>query len=143
MSHHVIVGAGPVGTAAARQLADKGERVRLLTRSGSGPDHDLIQRVAGDANDPEALARHTEGRTAPELADDLYGDRSRVVTVRAEVSRLRKQFAGMLAAQPYRFAGAVEASVAYPDDMSMLLPSSTAPAVQMARRHHQQQGSQR
>jgi hypothetical protein len=88
------------------------------------------------------LARHGAGRSAPELADDLYGDRTRVVTVRAEVSRLRKQFAGLLAAQPYRFAGSVDIAVAYPEDMSMLLPSSTAPAVRMARSHHQQQGSQ-
>ncbi|PRC45819.1 diguanylate cyclase, partial [Mycobacterium sp. ITM-2017-0098] len=58
-----------------------------------------------------ALAFSPQGRTAPQLADDLYGDRSRVVTVRAEMSRLRKQFAGILAAQPYRFAGSVELSV--------------------------------
>ncbi|RDH77206.1 GAF domain-containing protein [Mycolicibacterium moriokaense] len=79
------------------------------------------------------LARHDAGRSAPELADDLYGDRTRVVTVRAEVSRLRKQFAGLLAAQPYRFAGTVDATVRYPDDLSMLLPSSTAPAIRITR----------
>jgi nucleoside-diphosphate-sugar epimerase len=64
MSHHVIVGAGPVGSATARQLADKGERVHLLTRSGSGPEHDLIERIAADANDPGTLARHTEDAVA-------------------------------------------------------------------------------
>ena len=79
------------------------------------------------------LATSPEGRTAPQLAHDLYGDRSRVVTVRAEVSRLRKQFAGLLAAQPYRFAGSVEVDVIYPNDMSTLLPSSAAPAVRAVR----------
>lgn len=64
MSHHVIVGAGPVGSATARLLADKGERVHLLTRSGSGPEHDLIHRIAADANDADTLARHTEDAVA-------------------------------------------------------------------------------
>ena len=81
-----------------------------------------------------ALARSPRGRTAPELADDLYGDRSRVVTVRAEMSRLRKQFAGLFVAQPYRFTSSVELDVIYPDEMSRLLPSSSAPAVRAARR---------
>lgn len=79
------------------------------------------------------LAVFPDGRSAPELAEDLYGDRSRVVTVRAEVSRLRKQFGGMLAAQPYRFAGSVDVEVRYPDDMTTLLPSSMAPAIRTAR----------
>ncbi|PRC62033.1 diguanylate cyclase, partial [Mycobacterium sp. ITM-2017-0098] len=55
------------------------------------------------------------------------------VTVRAEMSRLRKQFAGILAAQPYRFAGSVELSVRYPADRRMLLPPSSAPAIRLAR----------
>lgn len=80
-----------------------------------------------------ALALSPQGRSAPQLAEDLYGDRSRVVTVRAEMSRLRKQFAGLLAAQPYRFAGSVELDVRYPDDRRMLLPPSTAPAIRTAR----------
>ncbi|WP_329347812.1 NAD-dependent epimerase/dehydratase family protein [Streptomyces sp. NBC_01261] len=64
MSLHVIVGAGPVGTATARLLADKGEQVRLLTRSGGGPEHPGIERRATDASDADALARHTEGALA-------------------------------------------------------------------------------
>ena len=81
-----------------------------------------------------ALALSPQGRSAPQLADDLYGDRSRVVTVRAEMSRLRKQFTGILAAQPYRFAGAVELTVRYPADRNMLLSPSTAPAIRTARK---------
>ena len=49
------------------------------------------------------LATHRQGRSAPELAADLYGDRSRVVTVRAEISRLRKQLVGLVVGKPYRF----------------------------------------
>ncbi|MCG7596583.1 helix-turn-helix domain-containing protein [Mycobacterium sp. PSTR-4-N] len=80
-----------------------------------------------------ALARSPQGRTAPELAEDLYGDRTRVVTVRAEMSRLRKQFSGLLAAQPYRFASSVGLTVCYPADRRMLLPPSIAPAIRAAR----------
>src|SRR6476469_1214729 len=80
-----------------------------------------------------ALAVFPEGRSAPELARDLYGDQSRVVTVRAEFSRLRKQYVGLLAAQPYRIAKSVDIEVQYPEDMTALLPSSTAPFVRAAR----------
>jgi len=79
------------------------------------------------------LARSPQGRSAPQLAEDLYGDRSRVVTVRAEMSRLRKLFTGALAAQPYRFAGTVALDVRYPADRRLLLPPSTAPAIRSAR----------
>ena len=92
--------------------------------------HDISQRHAEILL---VLATSSAGRSATELAADLYGDPSRAVTVRAEVSRLRKQFAGLLVAQPYRFAATVELDVTYPADMSMLLPSSTAPFVRAAR----------
>jgi nucleoside-diphosphate-sugar epimerase len=64
MSLHVIVGAGPVGSATARMLAAKGEPVRLITRSGSGPRHSSIERVAADATDADVLSRYTEGAAA-------------------------------------------------------------------------------
>ncbi len=79
------------------------------------------------------LAVHRAGRTAPELAADLYGDRSRVVTVRAEMSRLRKQLVGIIEAQPYRFGDGIGVRVHRPADPAALLPSSTAPAVRLAR----------
>jgi len=39
---YVVTGAGPVGWTVAEQLADLGRQVRVLTRSGSGPQHPLI-----------------------------------------------------------------------------------------------------
>ncbi|MFI7301829.1 NAD-dependent epimerase/dehydratase family protein [Micromonospora aurantiaca] len=66
MALHVIVGAGPVGTATARLLAERGERVRVVTRRGTGPEHQAIERVAADAADADRLAALTEG------ADALY-----------------------------------------------------------------------
>ncbi len=61
MSLHVIVGAGPVGSATAQLLADAGHQVRLVTRSGSGPDHAGIERVRADATDVEELVRLATG----------------------------------------------------------------------------------
>ena len=46
---HVIVGAGATGSATARQLAEAGVSVRIITRSGSGPLHPNIERIAADA----------------------------------------------------------------------------------------------
>lgn len=66
MALHVIVGAGPVGTATARLLAERGERVRVVTRRGTGPEHPAIERVAADAADADRLTALSEG------ADALY-----------------------------------------------------------------------
>ncbi|MDO3683013.1 NAD-dependent epimerase/dehydratase family protein [Micromonospora sp. C28ISP2-4] len=64
MALHVIVGAGPVGTATARLLAERGERVRVVTRRGTGPEHQAIERVAADAADADRLAALSEGAAA-------------------------------------------------------------------------------
>jgi uncharacterized protein YbjT (DUF2867 family) len=62
MSLHVVVGAGPVGSATARLLTARGEQVRVITRSGSGPAD--VERVAADASDAEVLTRYVEGAEA-------------------------------------------------------------------------------
>ena len=64
MSLHVIVGAGTIGSAAARLLAESGESVRVVSRRGSGPEHALIERVAADATDAGRLADLTGGAAA-------------------------------------------------------------------------------
>ena len=56
---HVIFGAGPVGTTLALDLADNGEEVRVLSRSGNGPSHPAITRERLDATDLEATRRAT------------------------------------------------------------------------------------
>lgn len=61
-----------------------------------------------------ALARHPGGRSAAELADDLFADPTRTVTVRAEFSRLRRHLAPVLASRPYRFADGVTVEVVPP-----------------------------
>lgn len=67
------------------------------------------------------------GRTAGELAADLFDDPGRVVTVRAEMSRLRRILGGVLQARPYRIAPSVETEVVLPDRPSAVLPLSSAP----------------
>ena len=52
---HVVVGAGPVGKALAELLANDGESVIVITRSGSGPTHKNITRAAADISDLSKL----------------------------------------------------------------------------------------
>lgn len=61
MSLHVIVGAGPVGTGVARLLAERGERVRMISRRGAGPEHPAIERVAADATAADRLSELSSG----------------------------------------------------------------------------------
>jgi len=49
MTFHVVVGAGPTGTATALLLASTGDDVRVVTRRGTGPSHPRIELVAADA----------------------------------------------------------------------------------------------
>ncbi|MFI5906643.1 NAD-dependent epimerase/dehydratase family protein [Dactylosporangium sp. NPDC051541] len=58
---HVIVGAGSVGGAVAMELAAAGEPVTVVTRSGGGPEHPLVTRVAANAGDADALVRIAQG----------------------------------------------------------------------------------
>ena len=62
MGRHVVVGAGPVGSALATLLLERGEEVRVVTRSGSGIDG--VERVAADAADADRLATLTRGADA-------------------------------------------------------------------------------
>ncbi len=51
------------------------------------------------------------GMDAGALSAALYGDRQHLVTVRAEMSRLRRTLGGLLLARPYRIAPEVEVAV--------------------------------
>ncbi|MCX5330570.1 MULTISPECIES: GAF domain-containing protein [unclassified Streptomyces] len=75
------------------------------------------------------LAVHRGGRSAAGLAEDMFGDPERRVTVRAEMSRVRRYLGGLLEHRPYRFCEGAEVEVLRPADPHDLLPHSTAPAV--------------
>lgn len=61
MATHLVLGAGPVGTALALRLARAGRTVAVVTRSGRGPEHPRVERVALDATDAPALAGAARG----------------------------------------------------------------------------------
>lgn len=75
------------------------------------------------------LAADRGGRSAAGLAEDMFGDPGRTVTVRAEMSRVRRYLGGFLEHRPYRFCEDAELEVLLPADPKGLLPHSTAPAV--------------
>ncbi|MEU1463415.1 GAF domain-containing protein [Streptomyces sp. NPDC005727] len=80
------------------------------------------------------LAEHRGGRGAAALAEDLFGDPSRTVTVRAEMSRIRRYLGDLLQHRPYRFREDAEVEVLSPGNPRDLLPRSVAPAVAARRR---------
>ncbi|MFD9632361.1 helix-turn-helix domain-containing protein [Streptomyces violascens] len=79
------------------------------------------------------LAQNREGRSAAQLAQDIFEDPTRTVTVRAEMSRLRRGLAEVLAHRPYRFSEDVRVEVIRPERAADLLPHSSSPAVRLAR----------
>ena len=64
MSRHVIIGAGPIGTATALLLAERGEDVVIVTRSGSGPSHPAVTPAAADASSSAQMAELATGAVA-------------------------------------------------------------------------------
>jgi len=56
---HLVVGAGVIGSRVAQLLAERGERVLVVSRRGSGPAG--AECVPGDAADAEVMARLAEG----------------------------------------------------------------------------------
>ncbi|MGW7526712.1 GAF domain-containing protein [Streptomyces sp. NPDC054783] len=118
----------PVGTA-TRIVLDLGRPGRnTLTVSGSAGSwsRELSPRHAELLY---LLAAHRAGRGAAALAEDLFGDPSRTVTVRAEMSRIRRYCGELLQHRPYRFREDTEIEVLLPDNPGDLLLSSTAPAI--------------
>ncbi|MBB2891517.1 GAF domain-containing protein [Flexivirga oryzae] len=99
----------------------------------SGPDttwcHGLTPRHAEICY---LLFRHPTGRSARQLALDLFGDSGRVGTVRAEMSRLRHSFSGIIRSRPYRLADGLQTRLLLPPAPEQLLPFSTAPAIRGA-----------
>jgi nucleoside-diphosphate-sugar epimerase len=79
MALNVVVGAGPIGSAVALLLANRGDTVRVITRSGGGPQHPLIERIAADASDARRLTELTAGAaTLYNCANPKYTEWERV-----------------------------------------------------------------
>lgn len=80
---HVVTGAGPVGSTIALQLAEAGHQVRLLTRSGSGPEHPSIDRRKVDVSLVDGLVEHFDGAAA--VHHCIHGSAYSAKTWRAEL----------------------------------------------------------
>ncbi|GAA4542053.1 GAF domain-containing protein [Amycolatopsis samaneae] len=122
-------GEDEAGTQPTRVVLDvRAPREPTLTVSGAAGTwtHRLSPRHAEMLY---VLACRRDGRSASELSLDLFGDAARTVTVRAEMSRLRRHFGGVLGGRPYRFADDVEVVVERPEDPAEVLPHSLAPAI--------------
>jgi nucleoside-diphosphate-sugar epimerase len=104
---HVVTGAGPVGSTVAQQLADAGHQVRLLTRSGSGPVHPLIERRKVDVSQPAALESAFEGAVA--VHHCIHGSAYDAKVWRAELPKAER---AVLEA-----AGRVGAVVVFPESL--------------------------
>ncbi|MER5353350.1 GAF domain-containing protein [Kitasatospora sp. NPDC002551] len=132
--------AGGPGAGLLAEQAE-GAGLRLDLRRAGGPELS-VHGAAGSwshALSPRhaelllLLATERNGLSAAQLADALFGDPARTVTVRAELSRLRRYLGGLLAHRPYRFAESLLVTVLGPEDPYDLLPTSSAPAVRRLR----------
>ncbi|MFI9509468.1 NAD-dependent epimerase [Nocardia sp. NPDC052566] len=61
MKKQLIVGRGATASATALLLAESGDRVRIVSRGGGGPQHPNIEPVAADALDTAALTELARG----------------------------------------------------------------------------------
>ena len=104
---YVVTGAGPVGWTVAEQLAAAGHRVRVITRSGSGPDHPRIERKAADVSDPAQLGGLF--RNAKAVFHCIHGSQYSARTWAEELPRAE---ATVLAA-----AGGAGAVVVFPESL--------------------------
>ncbi|WP_052423143.1 helix-turn-helix domain-containing protein [Nonomuraea candida] len=79
------------------------------------------------------LALNPAGLSAAELAEDLFGDRRRKVTVRAELSRLRQRLGDLFEQRPYRFASWLDVRYELPQDRARLLLAASSATVRTLR----------
>lgn len=108
------------GDPSVEVYAESGRWVRRLT-----PRHAelLVALVRAGAS----------GLGAADLGAAIFADPHRSVTVRAEMSRLRKTLGGLVLARPYRLAPSVEVCTRWPRLPEALLPGSSAPVVHQTR----------
>jgi nucleoside-diphosphate-sugar epimerase len=61
---HVVIGAGPLGRAVAREVHSRGRRVRIVNRAGNAKVAPGIEAMAADVERPEDARRAGEGAVA-------------------------------------------------------------------------------
>ncbi|CAL9400821.1 hypothetical protein SUDANB126_01459 [Streptomyces sp. enrichment culture] len=118
----------PVTRDATRIVLDLRDPRRRSVEVSDGADSWTRELSPRHAELLYLLAVHRSGRSAAGLAQDVFGDPARTVTVRAEMSRIRRYLGGLLDHRPYRFVENAEVGVLLPDGPRDLLPHSAAPA---------------
>lgn len=83
-----------------------GDRPTLELRSGGQPWRTALTRRHADLLLALERAGPT-GVTAGQLSASMFGDAAHIVTVRAEISRLRRVIGALVETSPYRFADGV------------------------------------
>jgi hypothetical protein len=73
------------------------------------------------------MSAGSAGLDAAAISRALYDDADHLVTVRAELSRLRRVLGGLLAARPYRIAPGVEVVPPSPQDTARLFGAAATP----------------
>lgn len=101
----------PTSTRVVLDLRRPGRPTLTVHRESASWTHRLSRRHADILR---TLAENPAGCTAADLAGHLFQDRSRTITVRAEMSRLRKKFGDLLDHRPYRFLTGLEVNVLRP-----------------------------
>ncbi|MET9254989.1 GAF domain-containing protein [Streptomyces sp. NPDC048182] len=122
-------GAAPVPEGAARIVLDLRGAHRWSVGVAGGAGEWSRELSLRHAELLYVLAAHRDGRSAAGLAADLFGDPGRTVTVRAEMSRVRRYLGAQLRHRPYRFREEAGVELLLPPDPRDLLPGSAAPAV--------------
>lgn len=107
------------GAASVKVAGESGEWVQHLS-----PRHTELLLL---------LAVHRGGRSGVQLSRDVFGSDKHVVTVRAELSRVRRNLGGVIESRPYRFSDDVRVRVLTPESPLDLLPGSLAPGVRALR----------
>jgi hypothetical protein len=118
-----------------------GSLIHLDLRHGNHPELRVSGAAGSWSHTPSPrhaeilllLAAHREGMSASQLAEALFGDPERTVTIRAELSRLRRHLGALLEHRPYRLRQSADVTVRMPDEPYDLLPGSSAPAVRELR----------
>ncbi|GAA2247389.1 hypothetical protein GCM10010145_13150 [Streptomyces ruber] len=119
----------PPGSGTARLVLDLTHPHRWTVTASGGACRWTHRIGARHAELLYLLARHRAGHSASALAAALYGDPARTVTVRAEMSRMRRLLGAYLEHRPYRFAEGVEVEILLPEDGPEPFPRAAAPGV--------------
>lgn len=115
----------PVTRAATRIVLDLREPRRRSVEVSGGAGSWTRELSPRHAELLYLLAVHRAGRGAADLARDVFGDPARTVTVRAEMSRVRRYLGPLLDHRPYRFAESASVELLLPDGPDAPFPHAT------------------